>query len=528
MEEEENEIQYFAGGVYSTEQIQDFLNQNKWINRWTRSDKSNIAKKTYTILSRVKIGDLIALKIKDFEKIKILAVGIVESISNLEQENGELTINWISKNEFIIDLPRGDGVGSWGDSFLEITKPETRYQIFHTIIRNEYLDSINIGSYFSINNISLKNLKDFNEVFILGENGNGKTLLLQAILISFLYNFIQYDEKSKKEITGSVVDSINEGKFSCKAIDSHNNEYSQGIDYKFLKDIYAYGVNRGNINFPKIEEYGFMTLFDREVSLRNPVEWLKSLLLKELYNEKNKTEYFGIPTQEATQLLIQLFDGVDNLDIKINPDNVIFTENGKIINFDQLSEGYKSVMIWVCDLLSRLSENQPDIKPKKSHDGKTSFNYKAIVLVDEIDLHLHPKWAYSIVKKLRTWFPNIQFFFTTHSPIVILGASDDSVIYKVYKEEGVTKISEPYYTKDFSNAMANIIITSPLFDLETAAMKTNSKDLDTNDSSLHSKIYKKVSEYMDEKRKQGKKLFTENEIDQIINEALILSKGESV
>ena len=125
MEEEENEIQYFAGGVYSTEQIQDFLNQNKWINRWTRSDKSNIAKKTYTILSRVKIGDLIALKIKDFEKIKILAVGIVESISNLEQENGELTINWISKNEFIIDLPRGDGVGSWGDSFLEITKPET-------------------------------------------------------------------------------------------------------------------------------------------------------------------------------------------------------------------------------------------------------------------------------------------------------------------------------------------------------------------------------------------------------------------
>ena len=113
MEEEENEIQYFAGGVYSTEQIQDFLNQNKWINRWTRSDKSNIAKKTYTILSRVKIGDLIALKIKDFEKIKILAVGIVESISNLEQENGELTINWISKNEFIIDLPRGDGVGSW-------------------------------------------------------------------------------------------------------------------------------------------------------------------------------------------------------------------------------------------------------------------------------------------------------------------------------------------------------------------------------------------------------------------------------
>ena len=193
----------------------------------------------------------------------------------------------------------------------------------------------------------------------------------------------------------------------------------------------------------------------------------------------------------AKEILGNLLGEEKDLEIDVTADAVTFKEKGAPIFFDQLSEGYKSVMTWVCDLLSRLAENQSNVTDTKDYQG--------VVLVDEIDLHLHPKWAYSIVKKLRTWFPNIQFFFTTHSPIVILGASDDAVFYKVYKEEGVTKISEPYYSKDFSNAMANIIITSPLFDLETAAMKTNSNDVDTNDSSLHSKIYKKVSEYMEEK-----------------------------
>jgi predicted ATP-binding protein involved in virulence len=260
-----------------------------------------------------------------------------------------------------------------------------------------------------------------------------------------------------------------------------------------------------------------MNLFDNTINLKNPIEWL--LELDRLKQYENPPTRLHIVVTMLQDLLGKFTDTNENVKIEIR-EEIRFLERGSNVQFNELSDGYKTVISWVCDLLFHLSIAQPMVSDIKDYQG--------IVLVDEIDLHLHPKWAYSIVKKLRTWFPNIQFFFTTHSPIVILGASDDAVFYKVYKEEGVTKISEPYYSKDFSNAMANIIITSPLFDLETAAMKTNSKDLDTNDSSLHSKIYKKVSEYMDEKRKQGKKLFTENEIDQIINEALILSKGESV
>ena len=66
-------------------------------------------------------------------------------------------------------------------------------------------------------------------------------------------------------------------------------------------------------------------------------------------------------------------------------------------------------------------------------------------MVDEIDLHLHPKWQRVIIGKLRKIFPNIQFVFTTHSPTIIQGASDDAVIFRVYrnKKDGKTRISDP-------------------------------------------------------------------------------------
>ena len=392
-------------------------------------------------------------------------------------------------------------------------------------ISRTFINFLSVEHYYFLKNLNLKNLGDKREIYFVGENGDGKTLLLQSILFGLKHLFI---EKAESEKIGRAQDTLANSHFDYQIRDSENNEYSL-ISLNCYNDIYAYGINRAsNNNLPFVDEYGFMSLFGNNHSLRNPIKWLQYLYSKDLENAANELTFLDtITVSVAKELLINLLGEGKDLEIEVTVDKVTFKEKDTPIFFDQLSEGYRSVITWVCDLLSHLATNQSKIRPEKNSDGNTFFDYKAIVLVDEIDLHLHPKWAYSIVKKLRSWFPNIQFFFTTHSPIVILGASDDAVFYKVYKEEGVTKISEPYYSKDFSNAMANIIITSPLFDLETAAMKTNSNDVDTNDSSLHSKIYKKVSEYMEEKRKQGKKLFTESEIDQLIDEALLLSKGES-
>jgi predicted ATP-binding protein involved in virulence len=63
-------------------------------------------------------------------------------------------------------------------------------------------------------------------------------------------------------------------------------------------------------------------------------------------------------------------------------------------------------------------------------------------LIDEIELHLHPKWQYGFMQKLRDTFPLLQFIVTTHSPTVLLGASMDAVYYHIYKKEGIVAVSE--------------------------------------------------------------------------------------
>lgn len=68
---------------------------------------------------------------------------------------------------------------------------------------------------------------------------------------------------------------------------------------------------------------------------------------------------------------------------------------------------------------------------------------KGIVLIDEIDMHLHPKWQWNIIKALSTTFKNVQFIIATHSPIVISSAKETNLIL-LDEEQGVTYLPECY------------------------------------------------------------------------------------
>lgn len=68
---------------------------------------------------------------------------------------------------------------------------------------------------------------------------------------------------------------------------------------------------------------------------------------------------------------------------------------------------------------------------------------KGIVLIDEIDMHLHPKWQWNIIRALRTTFENVQFIIATHSPIIISSAKETNLIL-LNEEQGVTYLPECY------------------------------------------------------------------------------------
>ena len=325
------------------------------------------------------------------------------------------------------------------------------------------INNIEIKNFFSINNIKIDNLKDKKEIYIVGENGDGKTLFLQAITIA---------------LKGDIADGLEE----FRRIKDYKLNINKN-NIKFCKDnFFAYGASRNNSCNQKNDKSNYLTLFNSNYNLVNPIEWLKELD----YREKSGKRRI-ISVVDAQQLLKKLLH--NNIDIDINVNQVTFKERGSEVSFEQLSAGYKSVIILICDLINRLSIVQSFV------DNINEF--KGIVLIDEIELHLHPKWKYNFMKKLRDTFPLIQFIVTTHSPTVLLGASKEAVFYKIYKEDGEVKISNQIVNEGYTH---NSLVSSPLFDLENITSRNYKKDVSSSDyvySKIHEVISKRLKDDID-------------------------------
>jgi predicted ATP-binding protein involved in virulence len=100
--------------------------------------------------------------------------------------------------------------------------------------------------------------------------------------------------------------------------------------------------------------------------------------------------------------------------------NLFIDKAGVTLDPQQLSDGERGMLALALDLTRRLSQANPDLA--------NPLEGEAIVLIDELDLHLHPQWQRTIVKKLTTTFPNCQFIATTHSPLIIGEVAPENII----------------------------------------------------------------------------------------------------
>lgn len=109
---------------------------------------------------------------------------------------------------------------------------------------------------------------------------------------------------------------------------------------------------------------------------------------------------------------------------------IIFRDekSDKDISLDMLSDGFKSVFFIVIDIIRRLSLAD-------SFRNEPFYQKEAIILIDEVDCHIHPKWQKKLLPSLRELFPNCQFIVTTHSPYILDGVPEYSI-----KEIGEKKI----------------------------------------------------------------------------------------
>ena len=118
-------------------------------------------------------------------------------------------------------------------------------------------------------------------------------------------------------------------------------------------------------------------------------------------------------TLEAVDRAIRVFlPEFENVEVLTEPTlRLVVSKRGQQLDLTQLSDGERSLLAMMMDLCRRLSLANPELDDPLQGTG--------VVLIDEIELHLHPKWQREIVDKLRITFPNIQFILTTHSPFVV-------------------------------------------------------------------------------------------------------------
>ncbi|WP_312077706.1 AAA family ATPase [Chryseobacterium sp.] len=169
----------------------------------------------------------------------------------------------------------------------------------------------------------------------------------------------------------------------------------------------------------------------REFSIRLFAEWFNT---RERLADENPI--YKDYTDRIREAIYTFLPGFSNLKVirGDRDENLTFSivKDKKTLSFQQLSDGEKSILALVFDIARRLTIANPFLtNPLKGY---------GVVLIDELDLHLHPKWQRSVVSDLERTFPNCQFIATTHSPqiigevkaeaITIIDRNHESEVYK--------------------------------------------------------------------------------------------------
>lgn len=304
-------------------------------------------------------------------------------------------------------------------------------------------------------------LHDRMNVFV-GMNGTGKSSLLDAsaILLSWLINRIKTASASGRPI--SEADIQNESSYAILSLKlgiyaksyewslvkhrkgRHQDEKSSLHELSELAAVLKkrfsasdgevnlplfvyYPVNRAVLDIPlRIREkhrFDVLSAYDNALTggsnFRTFFEWFRER--EDLENENRRYRdqlikpdgfQFPDPQLEAVRSALGKFmPEFTNLTVRRNPLRMEVEKSGQRLTVNQLSDGEKCLMAMVGDLARRLAI----INPLRDNplDGE------GIILIDEIDLHLHPKWQRMIVTHLRKVFPNCQFLVSTHSPHVM-------------------------------------------------------------------------------------------------------------
>lgn len=295
-----------------------------------------------------------------------------------------------------------------------------------------------------------------NFVVLIGDNGSGKTTILESITKGFVpvlrtinaeamkqcdltNNDIKNGMNSTGVTLGITLDNekyvwTNKRRLSSqqpfenigeqqngeiKGLKELKLRYSQCVEEKKLPLVLYYGTDRiirdvpvrGHIKDFKVTD-ALRYCFDNVNYFRDFYDWFKTEEDIELRGLRENPNYKNPKLNCVRTALERMIKGYSNLRIELSPSRMVMTNSKGIdLEIDQLSGGYKAVLSVIADIAKRLSIANPE--------SSNPLEEEAVILIDELDLHLHPKWQKEIVDDLKRTFPNCQFIISTHSPFII-------------------------------------------------------------------------------------------------------------
>lgn len=316
-----------------------------------------------------------------------------------------------------------------------------------------------------IENLHLENVRQFKELnitfnkgfnFIAGPNGCGKTSILAGISHCFTHNSFQFSRfKEDSQFWADI--KVNDVK---KRIGSGPNSmnlagYRKGTLKTWVKPPAAEGRDTLSIHEANTKIKEFCPLFigahrsikykqingmQREQPIDQQINNNLSTSSQSLYGEKESNikqwfvnRYFVIDKDWAQEERANWFHMIENLPF-IGPFNSnfsyiktgqelepIFSIYGEECYLEELSAGFQAVLSIIANIFEW-------VEGTNQLGNRVAKNAEGTVLIDELDLHLHPEWQFSLREGLSRIFPNLQFIVTTHSPHLLSSAGENEVI----------------------------------------------------------------------------------------------------
>ncbi len=181
---------------------------------------------------------------------------------------------------------------------------------------------------------------------------------------------------------------------------------------------------------------GYIGCLDYSMDVKSIRQWCLEMEVAAYQKNQEISEYEAF--KGIASVFMQKMNSLDkapSIYYSRSLSEIVYRENGKDMPVSYLSAGYQSLLWMIMDLAYRMALLNPNENDLRQLPG--------IVLIDELDMHLHPKWQWNIVDAIKETFPNVQFITATHSPIVIASCKHVNLI-QLQEDQKVTYLPGAY------------------------------------------------------------------------------------